>query len=213
MKLYKLTNQDSYTRNKIHWEIGVTVSVTIEGSTLCTSQVIHAYTSPLLAELLNPLHANLKDDKILYECEGDIVVSDHTKVGVKSLTPIKRINIPEITIIQKVAFGILVALEVYNDIGFARWTERWLSNIDRSYSSALAAHNNANNAAYTARAAYNANAATKAAAAARASSYAASRASYASYASSYTSSYADIVAEAASYAAEAAVNAGSSLNL
>ena len=57
-KLYKLTDQNHQTRNNTKWGAGVTHTASGQGD-LCTAGWLHAYTSPLLAVLLNPIHANI----------------------------------------------------------------------------------------------------------------------------------------------------------
>ena len=99
MKLYKLTDRDGYTRrggsNETLWAEGLTVTARAQGTYLCTDQVIHAYTSPLLALLCNPIHANFTEPQ-LWEAEGEIVAGDGLKVGVKTLTLLRKIDAPQI---------------------------------------------------------------------------------------------------------------------
>ena len=197
MKLYKLTDKDGYTRRmqigETLWGEGVTNRAIENGNTLCTAQVIHAYKSLLLAEMMNPIHADLGKDKLAWEAEGDVVAEDGLKIGVKSLTTLRRANLPEITTIQRVAFGILCSLEVYHEEKYVKWANDWLSGKDRSYTAAYArAAYAAADAAY-ARAAYAAYAAADARAAYAA--YAAADAAYAAYAAD---------AADAAYAADAA---------
>jgi hypothetical protein len=134
-KLYKLTTQDGWTRKKyfnaLQW--GDNVTHTAKGSGgLCTDGVIHAYLTPELAVLLNPVHAGIAEP-LLWECEGEVVASDgQLKVGCKSLTTIRQVPLPEITLNQKAAFGILCVLNVYREPNFVAWAEDWLSGINRS---------------------------------------------------------------------------------
>ena len=41
---------------------------------------------------------------------------------------IKEIEVPNITLTQKIAFGILCALEVYKVEDFVKWANNWLNN-------------------------------------------------------------------------------------
>ena len=85
MILYKLTRQDFTTYNETLWGENVTHEAMGEGIQLCTEDVIHAYLSPELAVLLNPIHADY-DNPVLWEAEGEIVVNkDNTKVGCKEV--------------------------------------------------------------------------------------------------------------------------------
>jgi hypothetical protein len=107
--LYKLTDADGYTRrgetNECLWGPGVTHSGTGKGE-LCGPGYIHAYQSPLLAILLNPIHAVISNPR-LWECDGEIVKNDRgLKCGSISLTTIKEIDIPAISTEQKIKFAI-----------------------------------------------------------------------------------------------------------
>lgn len=93
--LYKLTDSQGYTRNNTHWHKGITYTIAEDdrGIELCSHCVIHAYTNPNLALLLNPIHANF-DKPRLYEAEGEIKVQDWGKVGVWELFVTKRLELP-----------------------------------------------------------------------------------------------------------------------
>ena len=98
MKLYKLTEQNLTTyNNSMNWEINKTNKSNkikkCKDPQLCTDQVIHAYTNKNLALLLNPIHAHIVDP-ILFECEGEVVVSSWDKCGTFELTPLKRLQYP-----------------------------------------------------------------------------------------------------------------------
>ena len=130
-KLYKLTNRNYETKNKTKWGEGVSHSGTGKGP-LCSVGWIHAYTNPLLAVLLNPIHADVVDP-VLWEAEGEISLTDHgLKVGCKTLTTIRVIELPQITTEQRVKFALLCALEVYHEEKFVAWAQDWLSGKGRS---------------------------------------------------------------------------------
>jgi hypothetical protein len=140
MKLYKLTDQNNKTRpnqlNETIWGPNITHNASGSGTELCTEDVIHAYLDPRLAVILNPIHANFDHPK-LWEAEGEIVARDgQLKVGVKSLTTLKEMPLPEITTEQKIKFAIYCALEVYHDEKFVSWANKWLSGEDRTKESA-----------------------------------------------------------------------------
>ena len=135
MKLYKLTDANAQTYNKTQWGEGITHEGTGEGD-LCGPGWIHAYTDPLLAVLLNPIHGDFVNP-LLWEAEGEVGKEDHgLKVGCKVLTTIKPIPLPVITTEQKVKFAIYCALEVYRDPIFATWANGWVENKDRSVAAA-----------------------------------------------------------------------------
>jgi hypothetical protein len=84
---------------------------------------------------MNPIHANI-ENSILWEAETSCtkIINDGTKIGVKSLTTLKKIPLN-----QLVRFAIYCALEVYQEKGFKKWAKNWLSGKDRSKESADAA--------------------------------------------------------------------------
>ena len=83
--LYKLTDQDGYTRrgedNATLWGVNVTHKATGLGTKLCTSDVIHAYRHPLIALFMNPAHASLSNPR-LWRASGDVVAEEPCKCGV-----------------------------------------------------------------------------------------------------------------------------------
>ena len=136
---YKLTNQDNKTFGGCKWGEGVTHETSGEGG-LCGPGWLHAYSNPLLAVFLNPIHAKIKNHK-LWECIGDGRCLDDRglKCGFTRLTTVKEISLPEVTTEQRVAFAILCAKEVYKDPEWSAWANEWLSGKDRTRESARAA--------------------------------------------------------------------------
>jgi hypothetical protein len=208
--LYKLTTQDNKTRKETLWGEGVAHVAPGEGP-LCTKGWLHAYTSPLLAVLMNPAHADINNPK-LWEAEGDVGMSSGTKVGCTRLKTLREIPLPEISPATKVRFAILCGKAVYKDKTWNEWADRWLSGVDRTVNAAAADAN----AAYAARAAaaYATAAAAHAAYATAAAAYAtaaaahAARAARAGYAAANAANAADAAyANAAAYAAHDAANA------
>ena len=138
MKLYKLTNQDMRTHGGCQWGEGVTHTSNGEGQ-LCGPGWIHAYTDPLLAALLNPIHANIAEP-LLWECDGEVGKTDHgLKVGCTRLTTTREIPPPAVTMNQRVRFAILYAKTQYPDPGWNAWADSWLSDSDRTASAARSA--------------------------------------------------------------------------
>jgi len=187
--LYKLTDQYWETYNGTKWGLGVTHTASGTGK-LCSSGWLHAYTSPELAILLNPVHAGFADP-ILWEADGKIGINDrNTKVGCKTLTTIKIITAPTFYVEDRIRFGILCAKEVYKGRAFLSWANKWLEGIDRSntktnnvikYANAAAANSSnyiATIAAYTASSAAKAAIAKHAAIAAYFAANAAVKAAY-----------------------------------
>ena len=143
LTLYKLTDKYRRTYGDTEWGEGVTHSGTGEGE-LCGPGWIHAYEHPLLAALLNPIHADFAEPR-LWLAHGKVEKREGMlKCGCRSLTTIRELPLPEITIEQRVKFAILCAKEVYKDPLWNKWADAWLSGEDRS----------ARDAAHAASAAY-----------------------------------------------------------
>ncbi len=137
MMLYKLTDENDQTRNNTQWGPGVTHTASGRGK-LCASAWIHAYRDPILAVLMNLIHANFKVPH-LWEAEGEVGIDDGMRVGCTSLTTLRQIPVPEISTGQRIRFGILVAQCVYHDPKWNTWADDWLSGKDRSTEAAAAA--------------------------------------------------------------------------
>src|SRR5258708_8275640 len=130
MKLYKLTDANGLTHGNTQWGEGVSHSGTGEGE-LCGPGWIHAYSHPLLAALLKPIHANFVNP-ILWIAAGKPAEFDgELKLGCKTLTMVRQIKLPELTAEFRVMFAIRCALVVYKDPKFVSWANDWLSGQDR----------------------------------------------------------------------------------
>lgn len=107
--VYKLTDQNGYTKGRTRWGRGVTNTATGSGG-LCSSGCIHAYTSPELAVLLNPIHANISKP-LLWSGEMAITHRDKSdmKIGGRSLTTLEQLELPSVSTRQRVIFAILCA--------------------------------------------------------------------------------------------------------
>jgi len=170
---YKLTKQDLTTYNDTKWVLNEWKETSGLGG-LCNSGWLHCYTNPLLAILLNPIHADINSPK-LFKCEveGKWLTDHGLKEGWTRMRIIEEMEVPQLSEINKIAFGILCALEVNNDEKWVTWANNWLENKDRSKKPAADA---ASDAAYAAH--YAASANIDAAYYAAASAYAASNAAY-----------------------------------
>jgi hypothetical protein len=137
-KLYKLTDENGQSYGKTQWGEGVTHSGTGQGR-LCGPGWVHAYTSPLLAVLLNPIHAKFPKPK-LWEAEGEVGLTDHgLKVGCKTLTTLREIPLPAITDVQRVTFAILCVKAVCSEKSWNAWADDWLNGKNRTASAAARA--------------------------------------------------------------------------
>jgi hypothetical protein len=148
--IYKLTDQDGYTRrdeeNACLWGPGVSHSGTGKGD-LCGPGFVHGYEvvpgyereCAILALLMNPVHADI-DHPRLWECEGEIAKrGGQLKCGCVTLTTKREIELPVIFLTQKIRFAILCATEVCTDKRWNAWADDWLSGKDRSAEAARAA--------------------------------------------------------------------------
>ena len=136
--LYKLTSAQGQTYGQTQWGPGIEHTASGEGP-LCGPGHIHAYTDPLLAVLLNPIHARF-EAPLLWEADGDVAQTDSgLKVGCTRLRTLRKIPVPEISLEQRIEIAIRCALAVYPEPNFAAWAEDWLSGQDRSVESAAAA--------------------------------------------------------------------------
>lgn len=153
-KLYKLTDQASQTYGGCQWGPGVEHTASGDGE-LCNAGWLHAYTDPLLAVLLDPIHQSYwrGPRPRLWEAEGDIGKKDHgLKVGCTRLRTVREVSLPKVRTEQWVRFGILTARQVYQELGWVHWADRWLSGADRSVSAAENAASEAEDVAWAARA-------------------------------------------------------------
>ena len=152
MKVYKLTDKKGKTKNGTSWGENVTHEVT--GALELCKNGIHAYSDPLLAALHSSIHGQFDlSSAILWKGKASNEHLDDN--GMKSchrwLKTVKKVPIPEISLTQKIAYGILCAKEVCDDKNWNKWALLWLSGEDRSYAAAdAAAYAAAHAAAYAA---------------------------------------------------------------
>ena len=162
MKAYKLLTQNLTSRGGMTWEIGGTNTAAGPGTAMCSPDLLHCYAHPALAVLFNPIHAGIKNPRLFEITTSEILANDGLKMGCKSQTLVKELELPVFTPEQRVEFGIRCALEVCSDAAFRKWAERWLSGEYRGEAAAHAATCPASDtwASYTAHAAAYANAAS-----------------------------------------------------
>jgi hypothetical protein len=140
MKAYKLTDKNGITKNNTQWGPNVTHTASGTNRNLCSNGWIHFSKDPVLAVLLNPIHANFSSPK-LWECEtyGEELHAP-LESGCKTLTTIKEIPLPNVTNIQRIAFAILCAKEVYKKSNWNTWADKWLSAKDRTHAATYATY-------------------------------------------------------------------------
>jgi hypothetical protein len=216
---YKLTDKDGYTRkneaNQCIWGENITHTAAGKGSLLCTSDFIHVYRHPLIAAFMNPIHADF-EKPLLWACEanGECAHEGQLKSGFRSVTTLRLIDLPVISLEQRVRISIYCALKQYSEPSFVKWAQGWLDGSNRSTAAATAAARAAAAAtgAAAGAAAAEAEAAWAAARAARAAeaawaAEAAARAAEAARAAARAAAEAAWAAEAAARAARAAAEA------
>ena len=134
-KFYKLTDANDQTQGGCQWGENVSYETSGTGD-LCGPGWTHWYTHPLLAVMLNSIHGNFDlSTAHLWESPEDQVAEKTDrglKVGCTKGTTARRIPLPEVTLTQKIAFGILCSLEVHKEHNYVTWAENWLSGLDRS---------------------------------------------------------------------------------
>jgi hypothetical protein len=129
---YKLTTQQMTTHTGCQWVIGVPKETTGEGE-LCGPGWLHYYDHPLLAVLLNSIHADIDNPRLWEaECEGQHLDDHGLKGGCTKMTLLREIPMPKVTINQRTAFAILCTKEVRTDKDWNEWADNWLSSKDRS---------------------------------------------------------------------------------
>jgi hypothetical protein len=135
---YKLTDQFLRTHNGFQWAPGVWAKTDGTGD-LCGPGWLHCYASPLLAALLNPIHAKIENPR-LWKCEvrGEVKTDRGLKEGWTEMRLTAEIALPEISTEQRVRFAILCAKQVYHDPGWNQWANGWLDGTDRAEAAAAA---------------------------------------------------------------------------
>jgi hypothetical protein len=205
---YKLTDKDGYTRkgkaNECLWGEGITHDATGNGLELCSKDFIHVYAHPLIAVFMNPIHGKFADP-LLWECEvnGVSAHDGQLKSGFRSVTTVRKIDLPVISIEQRIRICLYCTIKQHHDPAFLKWANDWLDGSDRSADAAYAAAEAAQArtaAKVVSAAAYAATAAAYAATAAEARTAAKVVSAYAAYAAAVAVAVA--VATAAAYAAE-----------
>ena len=163
---YKLTDQNMQTYNRFQWKLDKVYEIDIDlrnkNMPLCFSSWFHVYSHPLVAVLMNPIHAMFKNPRLFKcSCSGYHQTDDGLKEGFTKVKLLKELEIPEITLTQKAAFGILCAKKVCKEKKWNEWADRWLKGkngfwdtTDIIYCAANVAHIAACSAYYAAHITY-----------------------------------------------------------
>jgi hypothetical protein len=186
MKCYKLTDENMQTWNNTKWVLGEWHEPYYRDATanLCSGAWLHGYLDPVLAVLLNPIHADFNTPRLFEaEAKGEIKYDGQLKFGCQKMRIVKELALPKIPLVKRVEFAIKLALKIYKNKDFVKWANNWLNDSDRSAESANAAYDAAWAASYAdnyatsnaVNAAYAASAASCAVSAAGAAEYLASK--------------------------------------
>lgn len=148
--IYKLTDMNMKTYRGYSWTLGKWNRTSGKG-TLCGPGWLHAYTSPVLAELLNPIHANFREYRLFRgEASGPVISDSGLKVGYTNMRITEELPRLHITTENRIRFGIACACRVYTSAEYRAWAGRWVSGADRTETAAWAAVEAAETAAETA---------------------------------------------------------------
>ncbi len=154
--LYKVTDADGKTFKTTQWGAGVTNRVKYPHSSftaqMCTSDVIHAHRSLLLAGLMWHVYlVGIGDERVwgttkepvrFWRAEGEVVAEQGMSVGCRELTTVEEIAAPKIANTAQKAFGVLSALaapcgETWDHprqqqrIEWEVWARTWLAGHNR----------------------------------------------------------------------------------
>lgn len=101
MRLWKLTDEDGYTRatymNATKWEKGKVnvLSEDLGGKTLCTGDVFHAYYHWAFAVLLNRYHGAYYPYR-MWQVEGKVIAREgFAKCGTKEMKVLREVELPD----------------------------------------------------------------------------------------------------------------------
>lgn len=147
--IVKLTNAQGQTGapygTPLQWGPGVTHAVEYTGA-LCTAGVLHAYEASSLRDALalailrDPEDGGFGSTARAWVCRGSGQhVSNGIKSGYETLTTVREIQLPAVSIEQRVECAIRLAWEVCDKPGWRAWAEGWLDGSDRSDVAAWAA--------------------------------------------------------------------------
>jgi hypothetical protein len=141
----KLTDEYGCTLGSTYWGPGVRHRADPGPVQLCTNTAIHFYSGDTLQEALalavhmGVVHVGFFNPRAwVFSPEGE-VVSDGTKCGCKAGTTVEEVDLPKVTLEQRVEVAIRCAWEVCEDAEWRSWAEKWLSGEDRSAYAAGAA--------------------------------------------------------------------------
>lgn len=139
MRLYKLTDANNQTWGGAQWGKDVSMTITSKSADLYTGDVIHCFRTPLIASFMTPMYTDRLRGGNLWESEGEIIADNGLIAGCKTLTTLRRIEIPQMTPTHRAAAAILCAKTLPQPTKWRIWADDWLSGGDRSTETATVA--------------------------------------------------------------------------
>jgi len=134
--IVKLMNSNNRTLGGTTWGENVTHAARNGKMELCSDTVIHFYSDPILAALMNPAHGNFFSPIARRFVPHGKIISDGTKSACQAGTTFETVELPTIPIEVKIHFAILCALAVYKEGSFVTWAHNWLNGTDRTKAAA-----------------------------------------------------------------------------
>ena len=140
MLVYVLTDQQMKNSNGLQWDLGEPKEIA-GGGPLCLYGWLNAYESPLLAVLHNPIYESIQNPRLFVAetLDGKIIRNGQMRLGSSKMVLVREMDVPKVTVTQRVAYGILCAMESDGGEEFMSWATRWLAGEDRSRSAAAVA--------------------------------------------------------------------------
>jgi len=137
--IYKLTSADDTTKNGTVWGPGVEHAV--NGELAHCINGLHVYTDPLIAVFMDPIHGQFGPTAHLWIGRAyDEWTENETKLCCRRVKTLRRIELPVLTIEQKMEGAIRLVLTLKNlPRQWRRWARGWLDGTDRTVKAADAA--------------------------------------------------------------------------
>ena len=131
--LCKWVSEDMTTMNDTKWKVGVPNELPENKNLwLCSKGLFHYCKHPLIAVMFKNFHRCKSYTKLYEVLPEGMIVDGWDKCGSTKLTLIQELEIPSVNNIQRIAFSILCAKEVYKEPKFVDWANNWLSGKNRS---------------------------------------------------------------------------------
>jgi hypothetical protein len=115
-KVYKLTTQEMTSHGGFEWKKGEWHIEPAIGQ-MCQDGWLHAYPHPLIAEFMNPIHANIQEPRFwIAEATGKYQEDGGLKLGFEGLRLVEEIIPPHIDQEHRIRMALMVSLEVCGNI-------------------------------------------------------------------------------------------------